>query len=285
MPVIIGNGRDVVRINGRIENYQGIGHIRRDVSTDVAVAKIKNDGLDEYFINVRDDQGKTQRVVVYGDQLDFSWRKAGKMPTVTINGREATLVAFDKEQTSFGRGAIEGIKSSLGDAFQSLSDLAKTTLGKVVEGGAATIVGGTALLAFAKPLGLLGTGLGATLGTIATPIAWGALVVGGLALLAIIVSGAFKGASAAMVNHPKLEAITEITGEANDLDSQQPYSPPGSSIANQRPTPPAPFTPQPPVVAPLTPVPPAAPSMPVLQPVRPPLKAPSNPSFTLHRFS
>lgn len=244
MPVISGNGNDVIRINGRNVNYQGIAHVRKDMPLHTAVTTTKENGLDEYYINVKDDQGKTQRIIVYGDRLDFAFRGQAKEPTIEINGRRAKLVAFENERTTFVEGVVEGAKASLGDAFATLTQLAKTTLGNIVGAGALTLAGGATLLALAKPLGLVTKGFGAVLATMAQPITMGALAVAAGSVLMIALAGAIRGGSAALTNHARMETIATITGEANQLDAQHPYN--GDTAQKdvpapqpQRPTPPS----------------------------------------------
>ncbi len=245
MPVISGHGNDVIRINGKAVNYQGIAHVRKDMPVHTAVGTTKENGLDEYYINVKDEQGKTQRIIVYGDRLDFGFRGTAKEPTIEVNGKRAKLVAFENERTSFVEGVVEGAKASLGDAFATISQLAKTTLGNIVGAGALTLAGGATLLAFAKPLGLITKGFGAVLATMAQPITLGALGVALTSVVLIALAGAIRGGSAALTNHARMETIATVTGEANQLDAQHPYDPTEGGpkdlppVTPQRPTPPA----------------------------------------------
>lgn len=281
MPVISGNGNDVIRINGKAVNYQGIAHVRKDMPMHQAVTTTKENGLDEYYINVKDDQGKTQRIIVYGDRLDFTFRGQAKEPSIEVNGKRAKLVAFENERTSFIEGVVEGAKASLGEAFATVSQLAKTTLGNIVGAGALTLAGGATLLAIAKPLGLVTKGFGAVLATMAQPITMGALAVAATSVLLIALAGAIRGGSAALTNHPRMETIATITGEANQLDAQHPYDPSQGGtrdvppVTPQRPTPPAT---SPVVDAPQgwRPTPPSAqrPTPPVIQRPTPPAAQP-----------
>ncbi|HEY9855903.1 MAG TPA: hypothetical protein V6D05_09220 [Stenomitos sp.] len=271
MPVISGNGNDVIRINGKNVQYQGIGHVRKDMALNAAVAATKDNGLDEYYINVQDDQGKTQRIVVYGDRLDFAFRNTKKEPIVEINGRQGKLVAFENERTTFVEGVVEGAKASLGDAFATLSQLAKTTMGNIVGAGALTMAGGATLLALAKPLGFVSKGFGAVLAGMAQPITLGALGVAALSILLIALSGAIRGGSAALTNHARMETIAGVTGEANQLNAQHPYDPSGEGSKDVPPAPQQPQRPTPPPVskpqawAPTPPTEEAASPRPVLQ--------------------
>lgn len=287
MPVISGNGQDVIRINGKSVQFQGIAHVRKDMPLHTAVGTTKENGLDEYYVNVKDDQGKTQRIVVYGDRLDFAFRGTKREPMVEINGRQGKLVAYENERTSFAEGIVEGAKASLGEAFATVSQLAKTTLGNVVGAGALTMAGGATMLAVAKSLGLVTKGFGAVLATMAQPITLGALAIAGASILLIALAGAIRGGSAAMTNHPRMESIATITGEANQLDAQHPYDPstegpkdvPQAPVP-QRPTPPATTPP-----AAWEPTPPAEQAVPrpVLQRLTPPAR-PAQPSFEFRKL-
>lgn len=287
MPVISGNGQDVIRINGKNVHYQGIAHVRRDMPLHTAVGTTKENGLDEYYVNVQDDQGKTQRIVVYGDRLDFAFRGTRREPMVEINGRQGKLVAYENERTSFVEGIIEGAKASLGEAFATVSQLAKTTLGNVVGAGALTMAGGATLLAIAKPLGLITKGFGAVLATMAQPITLTALAVAGGSILLIALAGAIRGGSAAMTNHPRMETIATITGEANQLNAQHPYDPSADAPKDapqaplpQRPTPPA--TNPPAAWEPMPPVDQISPR-PVLQRATPPARG-AQPGFEFRKM-
>lgn len=270
MPVISGNGNDVIRINGKNVQYQGIAHVRKDMPLHTAVSTTKENGLDEYYVNVQDDQGKTQRIVVYGDRLDFAFRGTRKEPMIEVNGKQGKLVAFENERTSFVEGVVEGAKAALGDAFATVSQLAKTTLGNIVGAGALTMAGGATLLALAKPLGLVTKGFGAVLAGMAQPITLGALSIAGISILLIAIAGAIRGGSAALTNHARMETIATITGEANQLNAQHPYDPNGEGPKDvpqvpqpQRPTPPPVSQPQAWV--------PTPPAEPVVNQPRPPL--------------
>lgn len=284
MPVISGNGNDVIRINGKNVQFQGIAHVRRDMALHTAVATTKDNGLDEYYVNVKDDDGKTQRIVIYGDRLDFAFRGTSKEPIVEVNGRKGKLVAFENERTSFIEGVIEGAKASLGDAFATLSQLAKTTLGNVVGAGALTMAGGATLLAIAKPLGFVSKGFGAVLAGMAQPITMGALAVAAGSILLIALAGAIRGGSAALTNHPRMETIASITGEANQLNAQHPYDPSGDGPKDLPPVPQKPQRPTPPPVTKPDAWKPAPPSIDPVGPVLQRQAPPAQPGFEFRRM-
>ena len=217
MSVILnGNGQDVVRINGRALAYQGAGHVRADVPTEAALQKVKSNGLDEVFLNVRDDAGKTHRIVFYADQLDLSFTQFKKTPQVSINGRTATLVGFDQEPTTAIDGAVEGAKQGLADAFDTLSRLAQSFLGNLVGGGIG-VIGAGALLSLVATATGAGAGLGAALGAIAAPLTGGALMLAAVSFGLIAINGAVKGAMTASQRQPKMDTIAGIVEEANQL--------------------------------------------------------------------
>jgi|GEM_PF-1490400 hypothetical protein len=271
MPVLLGNGRDVITVNGHRVQYQGIGHLRPDMPTDAAVEKTKHSGLDEYFINVKDEQGRTQRILVYGDHLDFSFRNSHSEPEVTVNGKQGKLVAFESEPNDFFRGVIEGAKSSLGDAFDALGTVAKGIIGSSSSTTALTVAGVTGVSVFGgvallSGTGMIHAGILTTLMAAAQPITYAALGVAAVAMLIVAISGAIKGGSNAMLNHPKMETIAAVMGESNDLQSQKPFNPAA----------PDPDRPEPPPVA--NPVKPPVFDAPqqstpkVSRPVRPPMR-------------
>ncbi|MEB3186668.1 MAG: hypothetical protein VKP72_04430 [bacterium] len=227
MSVILrGNGQDTVRINGRAVSYQGAGHLRQDVSTEAALQKVKNNGLDEIFLNVRLENGKTERVVLYGDTLDLTFMRVSKTPQVTVNGKVATLVGFDHEPTTLAEGALQGAKQGLADAFDTLSRLAQSFLTSLVGGGLAVIGGGALLSLLATTTGA-GATLGAALGAIAAPVTTASLGLAALAFVLIAVNGAVKGAMAAVQSQPKMDTIAGILEEAMALPAPRIDDPSG----------------------------------------------------------
>lgn len=263
MPVIQGNGRDVISINGRQVAYQGIGHVRKEMATETAVEKTKGNGLDEYYLNVEDEKGQTQRVIVYGDHLDFSFRSKKTEPTVMVNGKAAKLVAFEDEQTTFWQGMIQGAKRGIIDAFESLGDLGKRIMGGVAAAGALTLAGGTALMVMSK-LGMVGgAGFSAVIGSLAGPISYGTLTVAAAGIGIIALAGAVKGGAAALTNKPHMETIAAVTQEAVQFNPQKP------GAANQNPTPVTPAPQQPAPQKPQRPEPPSSDSSLLMQPVPP----------------
>lgn len=268
MPVITGNGSDIVQINGNTVKYQGIAHVKKTMMTEVAAEKVKSNGLQEYFINAKDDLGQTQRILVYGDRLDFKFRSSKDAPSVTINGRKATLVSFDDEPTGFVQGVLDGLSKGLSDALDTIGGSSRSVISNIALAGAAAVAGTTALTFFGHTLGI-----GAALSAAVTPITAGMLGIAGAAAVLVAFTVMLKGGFSAMGKKPNMETIAAVTEEANQLNAQQPVS---QSQVTPRPVPaPAPFAPLPPAPLPPAPVPPA-PVSPVgprpLNPVRPPQK-------------
>lgn len=227
MPVINGNGRDLITINGRQQAYQGMAHVRKEMVTETAVEKTKGNGLDEYYVNVEDEKGQTQRIVVYGDHLDFAFRGQKTTPEIMINGKAAKLVAYDDEQTTFFQGMVQGAKRGLLDAFEHFGDMGKRIIGGVAAAGGLALAGGT-LFTLAAKGGLLGAGWAAgggltgVIGALAGPITWGSISVAGTALGIIALAGAFKGGAAAIANRPRMETMAAVTQEAIQFNPQRP---------------------------------------------------------------
>lgn len=275
MPVITGNGSDIIRINGRAVQYQGIAHLKTNMPTQMAAQQLKNDGLEEYFINVRDDKGRTHRILVYGDRLDFSFERSNTVPQVTVNGRPATLVCYDDEPTTFWQGAIAGFSKGWTEALDAISNSSKALITNIAVAGAAAIAGGTALTMFGSTLGL-GDTLTATAGGITSSVLW----LGAGAALAVAIAIMLKGGFEAMGNKPNMAAIAAVTEEADDLSPSKPRSQDGTPTVGPRPVPPVPA---PPVTPP--PVDPVDPS-PIFPPLVVPIKPVTRPStFSVRTFS
>ncbi|MDB5099812.1 MAG: hypothetical protein JWM80_4233, partial [Cyanobacteria bacterium RYN_339] len=141
MPVIRGN--DVITINGRRMNVQGMAHLRDNVTPEDAATKTKGNGMDEMIIGFRNKDGKAERVLVWGDHLDFKFRDRESQPEVRINGERGVMVHFDDEQNSFVEGAVNGVMTGIRNAFDAVETLAKNSIQGVALAGAASLVGGT----------------------------------------------------------------------------------------------------------------------------------------------
>ena len=100
MPVIKGN--DVLTINGVRIAKQGVAHLKPGVTSEQAAEKTKANGMDEMIIAFMGPDGKPEKLIVYGDNLDFSWRNSPNEPDVRLNGEPGMLVHFEDEPNGFG---------------------------------------------------------------------------------------------------------------------------------------------------------------------------------------
>ena len=126
MPVLRGN--DVVTINGGRLAPQGIGYLATNVTPAQAAEKTKANGMDEMILAVEGDNGGVEHVLVYGDQLDFSFRDKNAIPQITVNGKAATLLAFEDEANTGMERGWRGAKQGMSDAFDTMGSIAKKTM-------------------------------------------------------------------------------------------------------------------------------------------------------------
>jgi hypothetical protein len=274
MPAIGVN--DQLLINGKRVTFQGIARIKEasngnatTIQTDVAAKATKLNGLDEMIFAFRGADGKVERIIIWGDQLDFTFRERQAPPEITLNGERGTLIHFDDEQSSFVEGAVFGILGGFKSAFDAIEAIAKRSIVGAALAGAAAAVGGTiwvvasggtALPQIISAVGFLGPQVAAGVGVISLA-----------ALGLILLCGLVKGAATALGTPPKFETIAAIISDQPERLQAPPVIPP----APQLPAPqlPAPQLPAPVVPAPLTP----APQQPLLQSTRPPAVQPELP--------
>lgn len=203
----MGNG---VTINGVAVGYQGRGALRADVSTEKAAEALKNNGLDEIILSYKNDQGKTERVVVWGDQLDLSFRKKNSEPVVTVDGRPAKIVHYENEATTFGEGALRGAAEGYRDAFDAVASAGKSTISKLAI-GTGVVMTGSMYLAATKGAGAIVIGA-----AVAKPVAIGAVTVGAVAVVAVGAAGALKGGFGAQANLPRTETLAAVVDAERD---------------------------------------------------------------------
>jgi hypothetical protein len=227
MTVIRGN--DVITINGRRINVQGAAHLRDDVSPADAAAKTKGNGMDEMIIGLKGKDGKSERVLIWGDHLDFRFREREAQPEIKINGQRGVLIHYDDEQNTFVEGAVNGVVTGIRNAFDAVETLAKNSIQGVALAGAASLVGGTIWVAATKGAALeiiktaimtLGPGIATTAGMLSLS-----------AVGLVVLAGAVKGAFGALQNPPKMETITGLIndqpqGQSQSNNPQPPLVPP-----------------------------------------------------------
>lgn len=215
MPATIGNGNDVVTINGVRVQFQGIAHVKKDMATEAAAQKTKNNGLDEYIIAFRNEHGQTERMIVWGDRLDFSFHKKRHAPSVEVNGQRGQIVHFENEAATFAEGAVRGASDGFRDAFETLSQTGKKVVAGLAVAGGTVVVGGTIFLVATKGAGA--AAVGAAMATVGPPAAVGTAVVGGTALMVIGASGALKGGFSANNNRPQMETIAAVVEDSGHI--------------------------------------------------------------------
>lgn len=221
---IAGDGSDILMVNGRQIAYQGIGRIRRDINVSQAVAATATDGYKKYFLESMD---RKERIVVYGDRLDFSFEKRDRVPQVIVNGETYLMAAFDNQPTSLAEGFMAGAKAGLSGAAGATVDASKTIIGQVGVGTAVTLTAGTGYALYkgvsTAAVGQSVTRMGApALKIIGTVVAIGAVVAG--------VAGGIKGASDAANRRHDLKQIASILESAQgsavpDVPQQGPGTP------------------------------------------------------------
>lgn len=203
----------IVVVNNKQVSYQGIGHLRDDVATADAADKTKGNGLDEYILVDKNAQNKDERVLVYGDKLDFSFQKKNSVPKVTVDGRAATMVYSHHEVHGFFDGFANGLVDGFKKGFENASSTGSRLLEGIALTGGATFVGGSIFTIATHGVGL--ESMMSAVTTLGPTVATGT----GLALAAgfgfIVLGTAFKDAFAALQNKPDTSAIAGLTTEAN----------------------------------------------------------------------
>src|SRR3989338_3232193 len=107
MPVIRGN--DVLTINGVRIAKQGAAHLKEGVSPADAAEKTKSNGMDEMILAFEGPDGKPERLIIWGDQLDFTFRNQRVEPEIRLNGEVGMLVHFEDEKNGFMERTVRGI--------------------------------------------------------------------------------------------------------------------------------------------------------------------------------
>lgn len=148
MPVIRGN--DVVTINGARIAKQGMAHLKPGMTVEQAAEKTKGNGMDEMIVGFMGADGKAEKMIVYGDNLDFSFRKSKNEPDIRINGEPGILLSFDDEQVGFGERFVMGLTTGFREAAESLQLLAKKTIDNTPLIAGAAGLGSVVLFTFAR---------------------------------------------------------------------------------------------------------------------------------------
>ncbi len=222
---IAGDGSDIVMINGRQIRYQGIGNIKKDVSTAAAVEKTAADGYKKYFLESPDHKN---RVVVYGDRLDFSFLAKQTVPIVMVNGQPYKLVAQDEQDSSWFEGFMTGAKQGIGQAGAATVEAAKQVISQIGVAGTLAVAGGTT---FALIKGIEARVITGTAAALAIPAL---KIVGAIVALGIVVAGVaggIKGAAEAGARKHDTKAIAGIVDPTLEGDNPDP----GGSVPGTQP--------------------------------------------------
>ncbi|HEY9766082.1 MAG TPA: hypothetical protein V6C82_06940 [Chroococcales cyanobacterium] len=211
----IDNGNHSIKINGNQLQVQGFARLRKDIPTDVAAEKTRNNGVDEVIVEYQNEKGETERAIAWGDKLDFSFTKSKAQPQVTVDGRPARIRSYENEATSFGEGALRGVKDGYKDAFQAVGNAGKQLISNLPIAAGATFVGGTAAVVAAKTVGIVA--VKAAFAAMAPAVGTGAAWIGGAAIVGIGVAGALRGGFEAAGKEAKMETIAAVTEDAGPV--------------------------------------------------------------------
>ncbi|WP_348246091.1 hypothetical protein, partial [Salmonella enterica] len=74
--------------------------------------------------------GKPERMIIWGDELDFRFRNQKVEPEIRLNGEAGMLVHFEDEPNGVAERLVRGISTGFKESMESLANLAK----KSVEG-------------------------------------------------------------------------------------------------------------------------------------------------------
>ena len=227
-----------IAINGRNVNVQGIKELRDGLSVQEATTKTKKNGIDEVYFAV-----DGHNYLAFGDAIDIKELKQNKIASLTYNGRQGTVVAYEDEINSVAQGikegALNGLKKTRDALFGAVSNTI-TSVGPtsmVLAGGAIGLTAlslwktglatGTAgaITASASPLGNL-------LGDILKHGSIGALkvitVAGAIGFGLSAAAGAVGGVSEALSTEKDYSSIAAVTKDGNQ-GSSTPWSPNGPS--------------------------------------------------------
>lgn len=248
---IAGDGSDLVMINGRQVRYQGIGHIRKDVSTAQAVERTSNDGYKKYFLESAD---RKERLVIYGDRLDFSFKSKQTVPVVIVNGKSYNLAAHDNQDSNWIEGFINGAKGGIAQAGGATVEASKQVISQIGVAGTMAVVGGTGLVLWK---GLEARAITGAFGALAIPAL---KIIGTIVALGTVVAGiagGIKGAAEVGAKKHDTKNIASIIDTSIEGDNPDPGTMAAGVPATEQPTAPAN---QPPAAPPVVGQPPAPPA-------------------------
>jgi hypothetical protein len=205
MPVIRGN--DVLTINGVQIAKQGAAHLRPGVTSDQAALATKNNGMDELILGFEGEDGKAERIIVYGRDLDLSFRALAGEPEIFLNGQRGMLIHFDDEMNATWQRFVRGVNNGFKDAMDVVSSMARKSVDATGYAGGAAFLGGSIWVVATKGAAL--PVIGQAAGFLAPKIAIG---VGATALIGVglIVASAMLKAIAGGKPDPRMETIAAV---------------------------------------------------------------------------
>jgi hypothetical protein len=217
MTVIRGN--EVLTINGVRVAKQGVAPLRRDITSDQAALVTKNNGMDELILGVKDDNGKTQRVIVYGRDLDMSFRHQREVPDIRINGRRATLIHYDDEMTGTSQRGVRGFTNGVRDAMDTITVVARRAVEGAGFAGAGAFIGGTIWVVASKGAALEIIKNAAIVLAPKIAVGIGATALFGMGVM--VVSGLLKSLVGGPAD-PRMETIAAVIDDGADTSAQPP---------------------------------------------------------------
>ncbi len=140
-------GYDSVSINGRSLAYQGLARLKSGTDAPTAAEKTKENGFDEMLVSVVTPNGESERLMIYANRLDFSFKKRNVVPDLRINGQPAVLLHYEDEANGFWERAVRGVGLGFKEAFEAVATMARRSVEGIVITGTVAMAGGTALIA------------------------------------------------------------------------------------------------------------------------------------------
>jgi len=214
---------EVLAINGSQINVQGIKELANGISIQQATLKTKKNGIDELYFSVNG-----VNYLAYGDSLQLDELKKNRISSITYNGYEGTIVAYEDEINSVGEGiktgALSGLKKTKDAVFGAISNTI-TSVGptSVLLAGGAIGLTGMALwrggMTGAAAVGTAASPLGSLLGDILKNGSIGALkvisVAGVIGFGVSAIAGAIGGISEAKSVEKDFSTIAAVTKDGN----------------------------------------------------------------------
>lgn len=221
MTVIRGN--EVLTINGVRIAKQGLAPLRQDITSDQAALVTKNNGLDELILGIRNEDGKTERVIVYGRDLDMSFRHKREVPDIRVNGRAARIIHYDDEMTAAGQRGARGFTLGVREAMDSITVAARRAIEGAGFAGAGAFIGGTIWVVASKGAALEIIKNAAIILAPKIAVGIGATALFGMGVM--VVSGLLKALVGGPAD-PRMETIAAVIDDGSDNRFYPPTQPP-----------------------------------------------------------